>query len=92
MTYAAGDQINKFLMQPDQLDLVAKVVQRWPDIRAEVVGRFGDRLKKRIEKELGADVRCDHSLSNGDLPRNDTAISVYRSAWELKEQWVAIRA
>ena len=87
---ATGDHIDEVLMR--QLGVVAEVARRWPGIRAEVLKRFGDGLKERVEKKLGFDVRCAHTLSNPALPRYHTGISVYRTSWELKDQSVSIRA
>ena len=90
MADATDDQIDEVLMQ--RLDVVGKIHQRWPDIRSKVVARFGDRLKKRIEKEFGSDVQCEHSLSEPGLPKRRTGISVYRTSWKLEGQMVEIRA
>ena len=92
MTDTAWDQINEFLMQPDQLYLVREVCERWPDIRSRVIKRFGDRLKERVKKELGPDVRCEHTLHEHKLPKLSTGISVYRADWCLGDQTVEIRA
>ena len=90
MTDATDDQIDEVLMQ--RLDVVGAVVQRWPHVRAEVIKQFGDRLKARIEKELGSDVRCEHTLSDSTLRRSCTGIQCYRTSWKLEGQLVAIRA
>lgn len=87
MTDATDDQLDEILMK--QLDVVGEVVKRWPNVRAEVLKRFGDRLKARIEKELGPGVQCEHDLDR--LPRW-TGISVYRDAWRLDDQPLSIRA
>ena len=90
MMDSTEDQLDEILMQ--RLDVVGEVVKRWPGVRAEVLKRFGDRLKVRIEKKLGPDVSCEHTLSDPALRRYDTGISVYRTSWKLEGQSVAIRA
>ena len=90
MTDAIGDQINGFLMERAQLDVVAEVARRWRSIRVDVLRRFADRVRDRILKELGSsDVRCEHDLDK--LPRW-TGIAVYRDAWRLAEVPLGFRA
>ena len=90
MTDAISDQINRFLMEPAQMDVVADVARRWRSIRVDVLRRFADRVRDRIVKELGSnDLRCEHDLDK--LPRW-TAITVYRDAWRLAEVPLEFRA
>lgn len=91
MTDATEDQLDEILMK--QLGVVGEVVKRWPNVRAEALKRFGDRLKARIE-EFGSDVWCEHDLDklHLDKPPRWPGISVYRDAWRFDDQPLMIRA
>jgi hypothetical protein len=46
------DAVDQFLAAPANIDLVWEIGERWPRIKKELVERFWESLRLRLEKQL----------------------------------------
>ena len=86
-------QIREFLANPDNFKVAVEVHRRLPEVRADFLTRFADRLSVRIRdavKEHG-DLRCVHGVTGLDQPRWQS-ISLFRDgdAWNIGADRVTI--
>ena len=87
-------QIREFLANPNNFKVAAEVHRRLPEVRADFLKRFADRLSIRIRdavKEHG-DWRCVHGVTGLDRPKWQ-GISLFRdrNAWSVRSETVKIR-
>lgn len=86
------EEIDRFLARPENLEVAATVVERWPEVRARIVERFAEHLKERLERvaEKYDNLECRCSVAGR---RAYEGISLFRGddAWVVGGRRVEIR-
>lgn len=97
MTAMTEEQIRRVLTAPGNSEIAIAVDRHWPEVRADVMGRFAahlsERIKGRLREELNhlGDLNCKSDVTGGN--ERWQAIRVFRdgNAWLADENRVEIR-
>lgn len=86
-------EIHRLLVSPDIFKVAVEVHRRLPEVRAEFLKRFADRLSIRIVDTVQGhgELKCVHGVSGFDKPRWQ-GISLFRDgdAWKVGAHQVTI--
>lgn len=90
------EQIRQFLEDPENLKIAMAVHRHWPEVRADIVKRFADRLTERISAHLTerlprlGTMRVEHSVTGHNTTWQ--AFKVYRDEWQGKGVTIQMEA
>lgn len=94
MTDTNRSLIDRFLAQPENVEVAATVVERWPDVRSGVVRRFVQHLKPRLEEETATHgtLLCEIGGVTGRFADQWQGIRLFRKdpAWLVGEKRIGI--
>lgn len=96
MPNTTQEQIRQFLEDPKNLKIAMAVHRHWPEVRADIVKRFAERLTERISAhlaerlpQLGA-MSVEHSVTGHNTTWQ--AFKVYRDEWHGKGVRIQVEA